>query len=111
MSFSPDTSFCARQPGPSSTWGAAAEQGTKDLIAYTWNTIFLPKNAPADIVATLNAAAIEAMKAPNVRDTLSGLGAKIASPEQSSPEYLAKLVKSEIEKWTAPIKASGAVIP
>ena len=24
----------------------AEEQGTKDLIAYTWNAIFLPKNAP-----------------------------------------------------------------
>ncbi len=30
----------------------ALEQGTKDLIAYTWNAIFLPRNAPADVVKT-----------------------------------------------------------
>ena len=28
----------------------AEEQGTKDLIAYTWNAIFLPKGAPDAIV-------------------------------------------------------------
>jgi tripartite-type tricarboxylate transporter receptor subunit TctC len=88
----------------------ALEQGTKDLIAYTWNAIFLPKNAPADVVKILNAAAAEAMKSPKVRDRLSGLGAKIAGPEQSSPQYLANLVKSEIAKWAVPIKASGAIV-
>ena len=88
----------------------ALEQGTKDLIAYTWNAIFLPRNAPADIVARLNAAAAEAMKSPAVRDRLSGLGAKIAGPEQASPQYLAELVKSEIAKWAIPIKAAGVVI-
>ena len=88
----------------------ALEQGTKDLIAYTWNAIFLPRNAPADIVKTLNAAAVEAMKSPVVAAKLSGLGAKIATPEQMTPQYLADLVKSEIEKWAVPIKASGVVV-
>jgi len=30
------------------------EQGTPNLEAYTWNAIFLPKGAPADIVKKLN---------------------------------------------------------
>src|SRR2546423_1562856 len=30
------------------------EQGTPNLEAYTWNAIFLPKSAPADIVTKLN---------------------------------------------------------
>src|SRR5437773_2182811 len=34
----------------------AEEQGTKNLIAYTWNAIFLPKNAPGAIVSKLNGA-------------------------------------------------------
>jgi tripartite-type tricarboxylate transporter receptor subunit TctC len=88
----------------------ALEQGTKDLVAYTWNAIFLPRNAPADIVGRLNGAAVEAMKSPNVRDKLAALGAKIASPDQMTPKYLADLVKSEIEKWAVPIKASGVII-
>ena len=88
----------------------ALEQGTKDLIAYTWNAIFLPRNAPADGVNKLNAAAVEAMKAPAVSGKLAGLGAKIATPDQMTPQYLANLVKSEIAKWAVPIKASGVII-
>src|SRR6059058_97295 len=37
----------------------AEEQGTKDLIAYTWNAIFLPKNAPEAIVSKLNDAMLK----------------------------------------------------
>lgn len=86
------------------------EEGTKGLVAYTWNALFLPKAAPADIVARLNAAAVETMKSTMVNGKLSGLGANIATPQQMTPEYLGNLVKSEIEKWSAPIKASGAQV-
>jgi tripartite-type tricarboxylate transporter receptor subunit TctC len=89
---------------------ALEQGGPKDLIAYTWNAMFLPKNAPADIVKKLNAAAVEAMKSPAVAGKLSGLGAKIATPDQMTPQYLANLVKSEIAKWAVPIKASGAIV-
>jgi tripartite-type tricarboxylate transporter receptor subunit TctC len=89
---------------------AIEQGGPKDLIAYTWNAIFLPKNAPADIVKKLNAAAVEAMKSPAVAGKLAGLGAKIATPDQMTPQYLADLVKSEIAKWAVPIKASGAIV-
>jgi hypothetical protein len=50
------------------------------------------------------------MKSSAVNSKLSALGANIATPEQMTPQYLANLVKSEIEKWAAPIKASGAII-
>jgi len=88
----------------------ALEQGTKDLIAYTWNAIFLPRNAPADVVNKLNGAAVEAMKSPLVSGKLAGLGAKIATPDQMTSQYLANLVKSEIAKWAVPIKASGVIV-
>jgi hypothetical protein len=29
------------------------------------------------------------------------------APERRTPEYLGRFVASEIEKWAAPIKASG----
>ena len=46
----------------------AEEQGTKDLIAYTWNATFLPKNTPEPIVKKLNEAIVAAMHTPVVRD-------------------------------------------
>jgi tripartite-type tricarboxylate transporter receptor subunit TctC len=85
----------------------AAEQGTPNLVAYTWNAIFLPKNAPAPIVKTLHDAALAAMHTPAVRERLSGLGAEIVPDDQATPQYLGNFVKSEIAKWAAPIKASG----
>jgi tripartite-type tricarboxylate transporter receptor subunit TctC len=88
----------------------AAEQGTQNLEAYTWNAIFLPKGAPADVVKKLNDAAVQAMKSPVVRERLEGLGAKIVPDDRATPEYLGQFVKSEIEKWAAPIKASGVTV-
>src|SRR5256886_1243510 len=86
------------------------EQGTPDLEAYTWNAIFLPKGAPADIVKKLNDAAVEAMKTPTVKERLEGLGAVIVSDDRATPEYLGQFLKSEIEKWAGPIKASGVTV-
>jgi len=88
----------------------ALEQGTPDLIAYTWNAIFLPKNAPQPIVDKLNAVAREAMKSPQVRERLESLGAQVVSEDRMTPEYLRKFVEAEIAKWAVPIKASGVVI-
>jgi tripartite-type tricarboxylate transporter receptor subunit TctC len=85
----------------------AAEQGTQNLFAYTWNAIFLPPGTPEAIVNKLNSATLAAMKTPWVRERLQGLGAQIVTDEEATPQYLASYVKSEIEKWAAPIKASG----
>jgi tripartite-type tricarboxylate transporter receptor subunit TctC len=86
------------------------EQGTPNLEAYTWNALFLPKGAPPDIVKKLNEAAVEAMKTPAVRERLEALGAVIVPEDHATPDYLGQFVKSEIEKWAAPIKASGVTV-
>jgi tripartite-type tricarboxylate transporter receptor subunit TctC len=88
----------------------AEEQGTKDLIAYTWNALFLPKKAPDAIVKKLNGSMIEAMHSSLVKDKLSALGAEIVPDDQATPDHLAKLVKDETEKWAKPIKASGVSV-
>ena len=87
----------------------AAEQGTA-VEAYTWNAIFLPKGTPDAIVKKLHDAMLEAMKTPGVRDKLAALGAQIVSDDRATPEYLGPFVKSEIEKWAAPIKASEVTV-
>ena len=50
------------------------------------------------------------MDTPAVRDQLQSLGSVIVAPDRRSPDYLAGFVKSEIEKWTDPIRASGAIV-
>jgi tripartite-type tricarboxylate transporter receptor subunit TctC len=86
------------------------ERGTPKLEAYTWNAIFLPKGASADLVKKLNAAAVETIKTPAVRERLAALGAVVVSEDRTTPEYLAQFLKGEIEKWAGPIKASGVTV-
>jgi tripartite-type tricarboxylate transporter receptor subunit TctC len=88
----------------------AIEQGTPNLVAYTWNAIFLPKGTPEPIVMKLHDAALAAMHTPAVRERLTGLGAEVVSDDQATPQHLGDLVKSEIAKWAAPIKASGVSV-
>jgi tripartite-type tricarboxylate transporter receptor subunit TctC len=87
----------------------AVEQGL-DVEAYTWNALFLPKNTPPEIVKKLNSAAVQAMKTPAVRERLMAAGVEFVSDDRATPEYLAEFVKSEVKKWEAPIKASGAIV-
>ncbi|MET0723921.1 MAG: tripartite tricarboxylate transporter substrate-binding protein, partial [Tardiphaga sp.] len=87
----------------------AMEQGF-DVDAYTWNAFFLPKGTPEPIVKKLRDATVEAMKTPAVREKLEAAGLKVASDDQTSPDYLGKFVQSETTKWAAPIKASGVSI-
>jgi tripartite-type tricarboxylate transporter receptor subunit TctC len=86
------------------------EQGSKGFEAYTWSAIFLPKGAPAAIVKKLNDAVVQTIKTPEVRARLEGLGAQVVSENRATPEYLGQFVKSEIEKWEGPIKASGVTV-
>jgi tripartite-type tricarboxylate transporter receptor subunit TctC len=85
------------------------EQGT-DVQAYTWSAIFLPKNAPANVVAKLSDAILAAIKTPAVRTRMAELGAAVVTEDRATPKYLGEFVKSEIEKWAAPIKASGVTV-
>jgi tripartite-type tricarboxylate transporter receptor subunit TctC len=86
----------------------ADEQGLKAFDIYSWNGVFLPKGTPPEIVGKLNAALSKVMDNPAVRSKLEDLGLYVVAPQERSPGHLADFVKSEIEKWAAPIRLSGA---
>lgn len=87
----------------------AVEQGVA-VQAYTWNAFFLPKGTPDAIVAKLNKAMLEAMRDPAIRQKLESAGLRIVADDRATPQYLDGFVKSEIEKWSGPIKAIGVQI-
>src|SRR3954447_9930199 len=86
------------------------EKGIPNFEALTWNAFFLPKGTPEPIVKKLHDAMLQAMDSPAVKERLQSLGAVLVAPERRSPEFLAGFVTSEIEKWAAPIKASGVSV-
>ena len=75
------------------------------LVVSAWDAIFVPKGTPKEIIATLNAAIKKALADPELQKSLLARGAR-ATP--STPEELAAHVTSELPRWGAVVKASGA---
>jgi tripartite-type tricarboxylate transporter receptor subunit TctC len=86
----------------------AHEQGLKDFNCDGWNALFFPKGTPEPIVRRLSAAISEISDMPAVRERLVSLGLNVPARDRRTPEYLQSLVLSDLEKWAAPVKASGA---
>jgi tripartite-type tricarboxylate transporter receptor subunit TctC len=85
----------------------AEEQGLRDFDCSAWSALAAPKDTPDAIVRRLLQASAEALDTPLVRERLEAVGVTVIPPERRSPDYLAKFIPSEIEKWGAPIRASG----
>jgi tripartite-type tricarboxylate transporter receptor subunit TctC len=89
---------------------SAHEQGLTNLDVDIWYAFFLPRDTPAFIVRRLHDATVAAMETPAVQEQLRVIGATLVAPERRSPEYLRRFMASEIDRWAAPIKASGAQV-
>jgi tripartite-type tricarboxylate transporter receptor subunit TctC len=83
------------------------EQGLPGVEASVWNAFFLPKGTPDPIVRKLNKAMSDTLDDPAVRKRLEELGLEIVPPARRTPEYLAKFVPEEIERWAKPIRQAG----
>jgi tripartite-type tricarboxylate transporter receptor subunit TctC len=86
------------------------EAGMPGFHMTLWSGLWVPKNTPKEIVAKLNAAAIEALNDPAVRRQLENLGLEIPPSDQLSPEALAVRQKAEIAKWWPMIKAANVQV-
>jgi tripartite-type tricarboxylate transporter receptor subunit TctC len=84
-----------------------AEMGLPAVSFSTWAGLFAPKGTPKEIVAKLNAAAVEALADPTVRSRLTDLGVEVFPRERQTPEALRALVIGDAEKWWPIIKQLG----
>ena len=83
------------------------ESGLPGFDVSAWHGLWAPKGTPKNIIAKLNAAAIDALAVPTVRARLADLGQEIFPPDQQTPEALGAFQKAEIEKWWPIIKEAG----
>ena len=88
----------------------AHEQGLKNFDADGWNAFFFPRGTPAPIVRKLAQATSSVLDLPDIRARLAKAGLNVAAPERRTPEYLSKLVVSELEKWGPPVRTSGVSV-
>jgi tripartite-type tricarboxylate transporter receptor subunit TctC len=83
------------------------ELGIKGFDATTWHGLVAPTGTPREVIDTLHFAATTALRDPATRKQLTELGVDIAG---STPKEFEAYIKSEIPKWTAVVKTSGAQI-
>jgi tripartite-type tricarboxylate transporter receptor subunit TctC len=83
------------------------EAGLPGFYMSTWYALFAPKGMAKEVLAKLNGAATTALADPAVSRRLADLGLDIPPRPQQSPEALAALQRTEIEKWWPIIKAAN----
>ena len=84
-----------------------AEAGLPSLDISVWYGLWAPRGTPKEIIAKLNAAAVQALGDPIVRQRFGELGLDIPPRDQLTPEALAAYQKAEIEKWWPVIKGAN----
>jgi tripartite-type tricarboxylate transporter receptor subunit TctC len=80
------------------------EAGLTGFTSDTWNAISAPPRTPAPIVAKLNAAINEVLRAPDVQSHLSLLHVQ---PAGGSPQQMAEIIQSDIARWGAVIRSAN----
>ena len=83
------------------------EAGVPGLYISVWYGFWVPKGTPRDVIARLNAAAVDAMADPTVQTRMATFGLEIPPRDRQTPEALGALQKAEIEKWWPIIKAAN----
>ena len=82
-----------------------AESGFPGFSAVSWFGLSAPAGTPPDVIKRLNEATVKAMNTPEIRKRLEDSGFVVVA---GTPQQFNEFVASEIAKWGAVAKASGA---
>ena len=75
-----------------------------NLEASAWYALFAPAKTPRDLVERYARAAIEAIRAPEMKDRLEQMGLE---PTGLGPAELAAILRTDYDRWGPVIRASG----
>ena len=82
------------------------EAGYPGFDVGSWHALLAPLKTPAPVIARLNAATNQAASDPQVVKALAAQGVE---PEGSTPEFVAKLMRDEYERWRRVISEARIV--
>ena len=75
-----------------------------DIEGSAWYALFAPAGTPPPIVDKLAAAAIDAVRQPDVRQKLEPLGLEVTG---LGPAEMTRILRADYDKWGPVIRASG----
>ncbi len=84
-----------------------AEAGFPSYEASSWFGVLAPAGTPKDIIDRLSATIAKSLQTPDMKERLAGQGAEAVG---NTPEQFSAHIKSEIDKWSKVVKASGAKV-
>jgi len=81
------------------------EAGVSGFSVSGWTILLAPAGVPKPIVDRINREVVRILPMADVKVKLAGDGSEFGA---NTPEQAAAFVRSEIEQWSAAVKASGA---
>jgi tripartite-type tricarboxylate transporter receptor subunit TctC len=88
----------------------AMEAGLPEFNVVGWNAIVAPPKTPKEIVAKANDALKLALTDPGIHKKIEDLGATPPTAAETSPEWMDKFLRAEIDKWGAVIRTAGVSV-
>ncbi len=82
----------------------AAENGVPNFGVRGWNGMGAPGGTPPTLISKLNHAANAALSSPEVKKSLMDLSLDVRG---STPEQMAALLQTEIQRWSQVIEKAG----
>jgi tripartite-type tricarboxylate transporter receptor subunit TctC len=80
-----------------------AEEGIRDIDVDIWYALFAPAGLPRELVNLLNAELAAILAQSEVRDNLQKQGLNLVT---GTPEELARLVETDLERWTRVVRTA-----
>ena len=80
------------------------ESGFPGFDVNTWDCVVAPAGTPKAIIARLNAETVKVLRMPEVRDLVIKMGYE---PTGTTPEELARFLRSETELWAKVIRSAN----
>ncbi|HEX6692421.1 MAG TPA: tripartite tricarboxylate transporter substrate binding protein [Burkholderiales bacterium] len=84
-----------------------AEAGVPNYESGVWFGLMVPAATPKEVIARLNAAAVQGAKSPEFVKRMTDLGYSIIP---GSPEDMGRMLQAELKRWAPIVKASGAKV-
>jgi tripartite-type tricarboxylate transporter receptor subunit TctC len=83
------------------------EAGVPGMHFSNWISLWAPRNTSKEVIAKLNAAVSESLQDPATHARISQSGPVVVPPEAQSPQALAALQRTEMERWRPILKAAN----
>jgi len=80
------------------------EMGVTNFVTGSWQGVVAPAGTPKAVVAKINAAFVEILNAPEMRERLTGQGAEVLA---STPENFADLIRDQTTGFVKVAKESN----